>query len=284
MARLASDIFYSIFLLGWEIILGIVMVWKLRNDGVRYFHFYTNWNWTLQFVFFLLELIASTGVSKSLSMFNITIMFWWVMGTTTLVFFLVFVMFHDNADFLLKLMKENGGPYDSWVVLDANAVFHVLILVSMLIYILFRKKDIDDCIYPVLWRTPKQEKRLKKWQAELALEDEEDYFEDGCDWIECSPQFSWNYFIYVIMCPASFIGIYMLSFDVYTVYGLTTNVGVLCVFGLIVLIIFNGSYVIVLMLYFVKPRSRVYKGAERLTMFKLLHGFFNFSQWRLPGT
>jgi hypothetical protein len=144
--RIIYKSIFFFFLLTWTLLLWVTAIYKLDNDGITFFTFFTNWNWTLQIVFFTLEVGALFSNIKWVRVFNMSIVFWLTNGTTWLVFWLVFFMFKDNANFLLQISTIDGGPYAFWIVLEGNALFHVLISISMLAYVIIRKDYVDDSV------------------------------------------------------------------------------------------------------------------------------------------
>src|ERR1044072_3930388 len=102
---------FFLFLFTWTVILWVTTIYKLDSDGRSFFTFFTNWNWTLQVLFFTVEFGALASGFRTLRIFNLSFFFWITHGTTWLVFWLVFFMIRDNADFFLQLSSLEGGPY-----------------------------------------------------------------------------------------------------------------------------------------------------------------------------
>lgn len=242
-----------IFLFIWTLVLWIVAVYKWQNDGGAFFTFFTNWNWTLQIIFFTIEFGAYASGIQTLKIFNQTFIFWIVSGTTWLVFWLVFFMIHDNADFFLELSTIDGGPYQLWVVLNGHALFHVLISIALLIYIILQKDYIDDSCTPFLsWKQRhKSDERNPDDISSMAL------------------FYHWRlksifYILYVTFAGAVLLLIYVCSFNIYAIYGLTTSYWALIFTALAVIFIFNGLYVFMNMITLTEPKTRLYKRYGKL--------------------
>lgn len=249
---------FFIFMFGWTIILWITTIYKIKMDGGQFFTFFTNWNWMIQTLFFTLEFGALCSGILELRIINLSFVFWIANGTTWLVFWLVFFMIRDNAQFFIDLSTMNGGPYELWVVLNGHALFHVLISVSLLIYVIFQKDYIDDSVSLfVNWRkTYAHLKRDREFQRGSDSDDENEveyHFFAGWRW------YSVLFLAYIIFIPLAIIGIYAAIFDIHAKYGILTKLWIIILAAILVIIVFNGLYVFLNMIYLQQPKTKLYR-------------------------
>lgn len=238
------QLIYGFFLMTWTLILWTILLYKVWSDWIEFFHFFTNWNWTLQTAFFTLELCAYFADAKSMRIFNLSFFFWIVNGTTWLVFWLVMFMIKDNAEFFLKLSTLEGGKYDFSVVLNGHALFHVLISISILVYVVLQKEHIEDSVSIFIdWRHEGDEydERSKKslhnnWQVSTVL-----------------------FLFYVLVGPLLILALYVSIFDIRATYGITTPWWILVLSSIGVVLVFGGIYAYGALLYLTKPRTRLYR-------------------------
>lgn len=261
MKTITDKTIMSVFLFVWSMALWMTAIYKLNSDGFTFFRYFTNWNWTIQTIFFTIEFGAIFSGIKILRIINLSFVFWIVNGTTWLVFWLVFFMIRDNQEFLLKMTTLEGGPYEFWVVLYGHVLFHILISIVLLIFIIFQKKYIDDSVTIAL-------KRKQTRDGESFVEDEEECDEDECMPL-CNPYlyeyWTWKsvmYLMFVTFTPLLILGIYCLAFDIHTTYGITTNLGILFLCAIVVVLIFNTLYVYRNMVFRPRPKSELYRSLK----------------------
>jgi hypothetical protein len=241
--RILHHSLFFIFIFGWTMTLWIVTVYKIRSDGASFFTYFTNWNWMIQTLFFTLEFGSLCSGLDQLRAINLSFIFWIANGTTWLVFWLVFFMIRDNAKFFLDLSKVNGGPHELWVVLNGHALFHVLISISLLIFVIFQKDYVDDSVSLfVAWR---------KNVASIKKGNEGSLF-GGWRW------YSFLFLLYVTLAPLAIVGIYAAIFDIHAKYGIVTGVGIIILAAVAVVISFNGFYAFFNMIYLYQPKTRLY--------------------------
>lgn len=269
--KLYYNIIYGLFLLTWTLILWTTTVYKMWTDGVDFFHFFTNWNWSLQTIFFTMELCAFLVGAETLRIFNFTFVFWIINGTTWLVFWLVFYMVKDNAIFFLLLSNLDGGKYEFSVVLNGHALFHVLISISILVFVVLQKEHIDDSVSLFIdWKHKRYLRSLEEPEAaeygessdEEDSEDEEDKYgikkkrRHGMftDWDITSVMF----LIYIITTPLFILATYASIFDIRATYGIVTEWWELATSAVAIVIVFNGLYAFGAMMYLTKPKSHLY--------------------------
>lgn len=245
--------FYTLFLLTWTTVLWVTLLYKLTGDGWVFFTYFTNWNWTLQTLFFTMELLSYLTMAKYVRIFTISFVFWLINGTTWLVFWLVMFMIKDNANFFLEMSTIDGGKYPFAVVLEGHALFHVLISVSVLVFVILQKKHVDDSVSLFVdW-----EQNWKEVSEELPPQPElmghpEHLF---LNWTVGSIFF----ILYVLLAPLIILGIYIAAFDIRTVYGITTPLWQLILSAIAIVIVFNGAYVSGLMIDIVVPKTELYR-------------------------
>lgn len=129
----------------WVLILVGVTAYKAHADGWKSFTLYlTNWVWMANAVFFALDLLLGYALPSSVFRYFSFFAAWIVYGLNWIVFWLVFVLFTDNASFLLKMTHELGGDFDFGVVMNGDRLFHVLTQLLFLLWLLFRFTDLRD--------------------------------------------------------------------------------------------------------------------------------------------
>jgi len=99
---------------------------------------YTNWNWILSIVFFSVLLLSLLDPSGVIQFFLFMIVFWPLLCSTTIVFYLVIIILHNNPNILLKNAKEFGGPHSMGIVLLGNYIIHILQYLVVLYLFLMR--------------------------------------------------------------------------------------------------------------------------------------------------
>jgi len=212
----------------WLGVLIVAITFKLDADGfLPCVSHLTNWNWILQLLFFFSEFYALTVSCDSHRVVNVSVFFWIVNGVTWLVFWLVFLMIRDNPNVILGLIDTNGGPYPAWVVLNGNAVFHVLIVIALLFYAFFSWNLIADSLLFLA------HKRLVN---------------------------AWIIIPYVILLPLLIVGAYLALFDVSIIYGLTTSVVALIFISLGILLVFNGLPAFLILYYRKRFKTSIVRG------------------------
>lgn len=282
-----------IFLLIWVIVLWWAAIYKIASDGWgEYFMHLTNWNWSAQVIFFTSEFFAvlfdtiiilfdiKNASVDSWRILNLSVLFWIVNGLSWEVFWLVFLLFHDNPLFLFKLTKDFGGKLDAWIVLEGNSIFHVLISVVMLIYIIVQKKQVDDSV-GIYLRPRKYIKSKDKETDDGKKRVDYNEFDDGdldfgtCEaFLPTTERLSTKFLFFVIFFPLGIVGLYTAIFNISAVYGLTSDFGWLVLLSLGISFVFNGIYGIYAMLYFRKYRTRTYKNAKITFMYHAIRSSF----------
>lgn len=249
--------FYTLFLIAWVAILWTTIIYKFVDDGNKFFNYFTNWNWFFQTIFFSLELFSYAFGLQKLRIFTLSFFFWLVNGTTWLVFWLVLFMIKDNAVYFLQLSNLDGGQYSFALVLEGHMLFHVLISVSILIYIVLQKDHIDDSVSPYVG-----------WDVEHhASDDEGDFYPEYGEDQKGHMHYlfhKWNYWsglflFYTFAMPLLLIGIYVSVFDIRSTYGIITPFWQLALSALAIILVFNVAYPAGAMIYIIEPKTRLYR-------------------------
>jgi hypothetical protein len=215
----------------WAGVLAGMLIGKLVLEGFEsYSIHFTNWNWTISTVFFLLDVLAYADPSGIIRNYVHTFAFWVANGSAWLVFWLVFIMFKDNDQVLMNLWTGNGGRYSMSFLINMNAIFHYVPAVFMLIYFALNNAQIAKAVHRIL----KRPKRIQR-SVHIAMVT--------------------TYVVIVLGTHLFFIGMYDVFADIKAVYGLTTNFGFICLTALGVSIVFNGLPLILLMSYKIKERT-----------------------------
>jgi hypothetical protein len=210
----------------WAIVLWGLCVAKVVSEGVQsYFSHYTNWNWTINVIYFTGDLVTRFSKDKMVRITYLGSLFWLVYGSNWSVFFLVFLMFSENPGVLTDLATQNGGKYGMGFLLNMNTVFHSLPLIAVLIYVVLAKSELAYVIKEMV-------SRLKNTNYVV---------------------FS---FLIAFLFPILAITIYSLCVDFHKVYGMTTNIGYIILIVLGVVLIFNGTTMLFL---YAKAARREYK-------------------------
>ena len=215
-----------IFIIVWLLALYSAAILKITSDGFHsYFMHFTNWNWTIHIIFFSSELYALFTGHEWHRIINLIVFFWIVNGTSWLVFWLVFLMIRDNPDAILGLIKEKGGPYEAWVVLDGHALSHVLIIVTLLVYSMLVWRHLIDGVIFMVGR------KIRSRAFALAS---------------------------MMLYPLLIIGLYITFFDFQTIYGLSTHLAWIMLLAVAVVLIFNVLPVFLIMMRYKRTKTSLF--------------------------
>ncbi len=200
----------------WLAVLWVLLIGKLARDGLHDFFIHlTNWGWTLQAVFFLLETLSKfwphtyllhddnnnnnnnnkreswyVGWGRNeLALTVIGFLFWTTFGTALLIMALSRFMLADNPRVLTDLQRW----YDIGFLLDLEWLFHSVPFVMILLY-LFAQEELIGWTLAVLT------------------------YRGSFDWF---PSASWLYLIVVVLAsPYILLGLYVATFNPKVVYGI----------------------------------------------------------------
>lgn len=204
--------FTYIIFIGYTIFLWVVMIGKISGNGFGdYLKHLTNWSWTIQALYFLLDSISVLIDKRGhLLYFIVTYLFWTVNAIVWIVFWLVFFVLGDNPDLLLKMSIIEGGKYGLGEVFVGDRVFHVIPALFFLAYFILRRHVIGYTIVSLM--NPKS--------YSFAIR-------------------TTSLSIVTILGPVIVIFSYKVITDVYNVYGVTTPQITLVVIGLLILLVQN---------------------------------------------
>lgn len=220
-----EQILVLVYCVAWTAFLWTFVIGKLIVDGVSdYTTHYTDWNWTINAVFFLFDLLSYIPKLNSIQIFLLIFFVWLTFGSSWLVFWLIFILFAENPDIILNMSKEKGGKYSLGFLLNMNTVFHILPAIAILIYVFIKRKQIINVFY-------KLEVSLTKG--------------------------AYGFLIFLaIVSPLIYIGVFQTVFNVKQIYGITMPRGLLALIALGVTFFMNG---IPILIYFYKAKKRYAK-------------------------
>jgi hypothetical protein len=210
-----GTLFSFLFSFTWALVLVGTLIGKFMYESLTsYVMHYTNWNWTINAIFFTVDTISY--ISSDLLYFNLVFFYWITNASSWIVFWVVFILFQDNPDILTDLSKDEGGDYSMGFLLNMNTLFHVLPAMFIMVYTLLRWSALKAVVNNVFHKESSQCERV-------------------------------SYFIIFILYPLWGIFIYYVSVDIRDVYGVTTNIWIIAavVFG--VAVIYNGVTLFLLM-------------------------------------
>lgn len=126
----------------WTIILLAVTIWKVTGDSGGWdevFRFFTNWVWFANLLFFFVDLVVGYAVPEVFHYFSFYAV-WVVQGLNWAVFWLVFPLLHENND----LIRNAARQYPFGFVMGGDRLFHVLTLVTGLLWTLLRFEELKQ--------------------------------------------------------------------------------------------------------------------------------------------
>lgn len=225
VAVLVESILGLSMILAWTVTLWIFTIGKWASSGfLDYFTFFTNWSWTLSALFFILDFLSffvewSNYVFKRLRFFNILVLYWFASGASWLVFWLVFFVLRDNPHILEKIAMESG--FSLGFVLVMERVFHVIPSIAFFVYLVIRRRY------------------FFKIRAYLKHSSSSFYF--------------YLYIGWILLSPILFLTGYAIAYDIETIYGVTTSLGIVIGTAIVVNILFN--FIPFMCVYYYSPSS-----------------------------
>jgi hypothetical protein len=228
--RAEKIILFVMFNIVWTLVLLGIMIGKLvETGGHEYIIHYTNWCWTANVIFYLLETIGQLysaslvhhGTRNAFMVGVVGGVFWIANGMSWLVFWLVFVMLADNSNILLDMTTGYGGQYTLGFVLDMDRLFHVLPALFNLLYCFLRKKQLAFAIEVLAYR-------------------------GSFNHLD-----TWVYLLYILFGPLLSLVFYIVSYNISQIYGITTPLAILIFLAIAVVLIFNGATFLVVRRSFV---------------------------------
>lgn len=155
-----------ITVLFWTLSVWGVMIGRfIFGAGSDYVTHLTNWNWTIQGIFYFLALVVTIANSTRFTFVVHIWMFFLAYTFGWLIFWLAFVMVGDSPNQILDLIDTNGGEYPAGVVFIMDRVLHVLPAVMNLIYIFLFRHELRYMVSYFLYNNLNQRDR----QTELKV-------------------------------------------------------------------------------------------------------------------
>jgi len=222
--KIASVLLFNVL---WLLFLWTFTIGKLVKSGFHdFFIHFTNWTWFANAFFFLLETLLLKiprlcGYSNKnmATLYVLGFIFWVVNAMTWLVFWLVFIMFADNAGILLDMATE----YDMGFLLDMDRLFHVVPLPVLLFYVLLEGRRIGWALSLLVYRTS-----FRSW-------------------------ISWFYLIVFVLASGLItLGVFHACFDMKVVYKITSPMWFILWVAFSVAIASNGLIFVYLRKRYVK--------------------------------
>lgn len=203
---------FSFFLFtSFTILLWVVMIGKIAGNGVGdYLKHLTNWGWTVNALYYLVDFCGWFDRSGNTRHFLIGHFFWTLNAITWIIFWLVFFVLGDNPELLIKISTMGGGEYDLGAVFIGDRVFHVIPGIFVLLYMLLRRNEIIISTYDLI--DPNKIRPIKQIVGPI---------------------------IVLIIMPAVIIGTYKLFSDIEIVYGIKTPQIIIFMIGLVIVFVSN---------------------------------------------
>ena len=177
----------------WVFVLWLIFWSKVPTDGPwLYFHYFTNWMWTSNTIYYTVDLITYLDYSGTLQFYWLYVAWWPFFGNVCQVFWLVIPLLWMNPRIVVETADEIGWS----ATLVGERLVHVLPLVRAWFYLWCRSRDIIDVLRHYWWE------RLRD---------------------------RWFFALYVVLMWLGgnlIIAAYCLSYDFHRVYGLDLNLGV----------------------------------------------------------
>lgn len=171
----------------WVSLLWTVLIGKNIGDGPwLYYHYFTNWMWTLNTIFYTVDLIGYADWTGTLQFYWICIAWWPFFGNVCEVFALVIPLLYINPAILLDTAEEIGWP----TALLGERIVHVIPFFRAMLWLLLRQQDVIDVLSHFWWRTTRDKK------------------------------FFVCYVILVVLLANAMIAAYVLNFNFHRVYGI----------------------------------------------------------------
>lgn len=189
----------------WVFILWLIFSTKVPTDGPwLYFHYFTNWMWTTNVIYYTVDLITYLDYSGTLQFYWLYCAWWPFFGNVCQVFWLVMPLLWMNPRIVVETAEEIGWS----ATLVGERLVHVLPLVRAWFYLWCRSRDIIDVLRHYWW-----ENRRDRWYFSI-------------------------YMLLMWLGGNLLIAAYCLNYDFHRVYGLDLNVGVAFVMIQVVFLLF----------------------------------------------
>lgn len=177
----------------WVFLLWLVFGSKVPTDGPwLYFHYFTNWMWTSNTIYYTVDLVTYLDYSGTLQFYWLYVAWWPFFGNVCQVFWLVIPLLWMNPRIVVETAEEIGWS----ATLVGERLVHVLPLVRAWFYLWCHSRDIIDVLRHYWWERSRDR---------------------------------WFFALYVLLMWLGgnlLIAAYCLSYDFHRVYGLDLNIGV----------------------------------------------------------
>lgn len=231
-----ENVLILLFVIIWAGVLVSIVIVKLSTDTfLSFVEHLTDWNLFANAVYYVLDALAYADSTGMMFFFLLSYGFWIVNGLSWMVFVLVFVMFADNSAVFTDLAKEHGGKYTYGTLLNANALFHYVPGIINIIYMFLRRRELSKALSRFMPGTSKMH-----------------------------PVLSGTIVLIVMLSPGFLVVVYIASFSIKQVYGLTTSPAFLFVLAFIVIIVFNGIPMMLLKLRSDRYLKKLVKKTQEL--------------------
>jgi hypothetical protein len=177
----------------WVFVLWMIFGAKIPTDGAwLYFHYFTNWMWTINTVFYTVDLITYLDYTGTLQFYWLYVAWWPFFGNVCQVFWLVIPLLWLNPRIVVETADQIGWS----ATLVGERLVHVLPLVRAWFYLWCRSRDIIDVLRHYWWCNDRDRR------------------------------FFAGYILIMWLSGNSLIAAYCLNYDFHRVYGLDLNIGV----------------------------------------------------------
>lgn len=189
----------------WVFMLWFIFSVKVPTDGPwLYFHYFTNWMWTTNVLYYTVDLLTYLDYSGTLQFYWLYVAWWPFFGNVCQVFWLVIPLLWLNPRIVVETADQIGWS----ATLVGERIVHVLPLVRAWFYLWCRSRDIIDILRHYWWENPRDR------------------------------SFFAFYMVYMWLGGNLLIAAYCLNYDFHRVYGLDLNYGVAFVMIQVIFVLF----------------------------------------------
>jgi hypothetical protein len=141
--RILSLVIFSL----WSGAVLTLAIGKIVNEGLeRYLYHFTNWGWTIIGLFFLADVLCRIEKSGLATFILVSTFLWLTNGVVYLISILVLIVVNDNPNLFDDMAAQSDGLYTKGFVLNMHILFHFFIDFMMILYMIFRREDIEKSI------------------------------------------------------------------------------------------------------------------------------------------
>lgn len=189
----------------WVFVLWFIFSAKVPTDGPwLYFHYFTNWMWTTNVLYYTVDLLTYLDYSGTLQFYWLYVAWWPFFGNVCQVFWLVIPLLWLNPRIVVETAEQIGWS----ATLVGERIVHVLPLVRAWFYLWCRSRDIIDILRHYWWENPRDR------------------------------NFFALYMMFMWLGGNLLIAAYCLNYDFHRVYGLDLNYGVAFVMIQVIFVLF----------------------------------------------